>query len=692
MDKKIIFETSPWFIIVCMLTGLIYSLILYKRKNPWTTRQSFLLGFIRFLTVSLIAFLLLGPLIRQIQNIIIKPSIVIVIDNSQSITYNYSETEINNLNSDLNRIIENLSFNDYQIEVQDLGGNKISLASNFTYDQPATNLSKTLNDIEDRYEGRNLSGVILISDGIYNQGMSPVYENYSFPLFTVGIGDTVKKQDIILKSLLYNKIVYQGNRFPLFAEISNYGYMGEGITIDVIKNNQTLATKTVSLPKNTGIQKVEFELKAENSGIQRYIISVRPKSNEFSRSNNSKEAYIEIVEGKEKILLLAPAPHPDIKVLRNAILKNDNYELQLVIPEISDYQDDKYDLAILHQLPDNKNTFNSIIENLKRENTPLFYILGSKTNITQFNNLNRCLTVRPLRNQFDNVFPALNTNFTLFNITNETQNIITDLPPILVPFGEYTIKGEVEVILFQQIGKIITNKPLLTINKNQTLKEAVLAGEGTWQWRLNEYMENFEFNGFDGLFGKIIQYLSAKEDKRKFRVYPVNNEQWDNEPVVFETEIYNDIYEKIYGQRIDLIIRNENDSSFEYSYIISPANSRFRISGLDPGVYQYTAKSVINGENAEVNGMFSVKKMQIETTTLTANHNLLKELARQSGGQFYAREQMDNLQTEIKNTDIKSMIVSSENYLAIINLKWLFFLILMIITIEWGVRKYLGGY
>ncbi|MBR9997719.1 MAG: VWA domain-containing protein, partial [Cyclobacteriaceae bacterium] len=336
--------------------------------------------------------------------------------------------------------------------------------------------------------------------------------------------------------------------------------------------------------------------------------------------------------------------------------------------------------------------FKSLIENFIRENMPLWFITGENTMITGFNNMNRTLDLRPLRNQSDNIFPAFNQNFSLFNISEETREIISGLPPVLVPFGEYSLKSEAEVILFQQVGKIVTSKPLLMLNKNQSIKEAILTGTGVWQWRLNEYMENESFDGFDDLISKIVQYLSSKEDKRKFRVYPVKNEFWDNEPVIFETEIYNDIFEKIHGQKIDLTIRDENDSSQSYSYVISPANTRFRISGLQPGVYRYTARSNVNGENVSATGMFSIKKMQVELTNITADHQLLKELSRRSGGQYFDYSRISELRERIQGSDVNSMIISSENYLAIINMKWIFFVLLLLFTIEWGFRKYLGGY
>ncbi len=692
MDKRILFETSPWFVILCLLAGLGYAFLLYKGKNPWTGKQSLLLGAARFITVSIITFLLLGPLVRQIQNTIIEPAVVVSVDNSRSIEATYTEDELNTFRENLGQFMQEIPDEDYEVEFRDLSGEAITDIQELTFNQDITNLSAALKTIENDYEGRNLSRVILISDGIYNQGISPIYTNYPFPVYSVGVGDTVPKRDIILKSVIYNKIVYQGNLFPLRAEVANNGFRGRNINVEIIKDNRVVDSRNITLDRNDGIQEVEFQLTAENSGIQRYRVSIRPLDEEFSTDNNIRDAFIEVVEGKNKILFLAPAPHPDIKPLRNVIEKNENFEVDLVVNGIHEYREDQYDLAILHQLPDRKNTFGSVLERLQQDEIPALYILGSQVSINQFNRMNGILSISPIRNQYDLVFPSLNPDYTLFNIEDGTRSILADLPPLSVPFGEYTLTGNLEVLLNQRVGKVTTNKPLLVISKNQARKEAVLTGEGLWQWRLHEFSQTQDFEGFDDLFGKVIQYLNAKEDKRKFRVYPVKNENRENEPVIFETEIYNDIYEEVYGHKIELTILSESDSTRNFTYVTSPANTRFRVSGLNPGVYRYQASSKIEGELRQAEGMFSVEKMQLETITLTANHNLLNQLADRTGGEFYRWSDTNQLMEDLGEPEDKSMIISSEKYLAIINMKWLFFFILLLITLEWGFRKYLGGY
>jgi hypothetical protein len=534
--------------------------------------------------------------------------------------------------------------------------------------------------------------VILISDGIYNLGSSPIYSNFGFPVYSIGIGDTTEKEDIILKYLNHNKIVYQGNRFVIQAEIYNKGYRGNSLSVDIRNKGITIQSKILKIETDNGLNILEFELEAEESGMQRYEVVVNPLASEFSKDNNKLDAFIEVVEGKEKILLLASAPHPDLKALKSIIEKNDNYEIDMVIPGFNSKNEEKYDLVILHQLPDYRNSYASEIQEIIEKDTPILFILGSKTNFNRFNASNRTMNIKPLRNQKDNVFVSLNSNFSLFNLDESFKNIYSELPPIPVPFGEYTLKGESEIVLYQRIGKITSQKPLLIINKNPNVKEALLAGEGIWKWRLNEYLFTKGFAGVDNLFNKVVQYLSAKEDRRKFRVYPIRTENWDNEPVIFETEIYNDIYEKIYDQKIDLTLRDEENNRYDYSYIISQANSQFKISGIKPGVYSYSARTSQDGKILTNEGMFAIKKLLVEISNLKADFNLLKELSRRSSGKAYTTSDMNILSRDIESSNPRSLIYSSENYLAIINLKWIFFLILFLISLEWVIRKYLGGY
>ena len=196
----------------------------------------------------------------------------------------------------------------------------------------------------------------------------------------------------------------------------------------------------------------------------------------------------------------------------------------------------------------------------------------------------------------------------------------------------------------------------------------------------------------DELILKSIQYLTTRDDKRKFRVFPRTNEFFDNEPVILEAEAYNSLYEVIYDVKIDITITGDTNRSADYTFVTSKNNSSFTIRDLAPGIYTFQARAVINGQPHQISGEFAVKAMDIEAVNLTADHHLLRELAIKSGGQFYFPSQLDELESALIRNKPPDVIHSSERFFPLINLIWVFFILLALITAEWFIRKYQGGY
>jgi hypothetical protein len=206
-QQRIIFESSPAFVAVCIIIALVYATVLYFRvKNPWTKLINRLLFAGRAILVFFLCFLLLGPIIRQIQNFLDKPLFVIVQDNSVSVKESVDSLVLKNIEQGLAETKAQLISKGYDVKLTTLNGDEIS---SFSFGSETSDLQGALKKITNRYEGSNISGVILLSDGIYNTGLSPVYSSYNFPVYTLGVGDTTQRADVAIRNVAYNKIAYQ---------------------------------------------------------------------------------------------------------------------------------------------------------------------------------------------------------------------------------------------------------------------------------------------------------------------------------------------------------------------------------------------------------------------------------------------------------------------------------------------------
>jgi hypothetical protein len=86
-----------------------------------------------------------------------------------------------------------------------------------------------------------------------------------------------------------------------------------------------------------------------------------------------------------------------------------------------------------------------------------------------------------------------------------------------------------------------------------------------------------------------------------------------------------------------------------------------------------------------------VQLQPLEALESKADHNLLAQLSRRSGSRLYYPAQLDKLAQDIEKANYKPVISSEDELKDLINLKWIFFVILAFLTVEWAVRKYSGS-
>ncbi|MFC0183200.1 hypothetical protein ACFFJX_11780 [Pseudarcicella hirudinis] len=377
MKVDFLLQSSPWLVPICLLTGAIYAYVLYqKNSNSWNKRLLYSLTFLRFLAVSITSLLLLNFLIRQIKQDIIRKTVVLAIDNSQSMLV-AGKKNLSLATSGLTQLKKDLEDKDFEVSFASLDDEAPENIDNLKFSKKITDLSGLINKVKNNFEGQNLVDVVLVSDGISNEGIAPGSEKYNFQVHTIGLGDTVQKKDLLLKAVYANKIAYLGNKFPIQADVSSFGFSGHNATVFLKQGGKILEKQQVFFKQNDDVKTLTFNTTASQVGVQHFVVEIEPVSGEFTTRNNRQDVYLEVIDGKEKILLLALAPHPDLKALKSIIEKNDNYELDIRIltqnpnPDLSGKS---YDLLILHQLPDAFNSYANVFKPLINNGLPCLFL------------------------------------------------------------------------------------------------------------------------------------------------------------------------------------------------------------------------------------------------------------------------------------------------------------------------------
>lgn len=693
MDFNIIFDYPFWFILLCLAAGLIYSALLYYRnhKDGFGNTLKTVLAVFRFLVVSLMAFLLLSPLVERRMYEVEEPLLLFLQDNSASVTMvrdsAYYRTDYQ---EELNNFLDLMS-DDFDTRLYGFG-EEFSLIDTFDFSGRVTNMSEVFREIDARYSNRNIGAVIMAGDGIFNRGVNPVFRasRVPYPIYTVALGDTLPRRDVILSAVNHNQITYLGNRFPVEILVEAFESSDLSSRLTISHNGNELFSEVVDFTSNHHIETISLYLDADQAGMQRYEASLSPLPDEVSLENNNRAFFIDVIDGRQQVLVLANSPHPDVGAIKKSLEDSDHYEVEAMLISDFDGSFEAYDLIILHQLPSRQNHAREVFDHARDHQTAILFITGSQTDLNAFNDVQQLLNIQPRSQELTEVLPEYNRGFVYFSLQETSVNLFPLLPPLFAPFATYEAASDAGVLLNQKIGQVVTEQPLILFSGDG--QTGVIAGEGIWRWRLNTFMRHGDHSPFDEVLSRIVQYLSIQEDRSRFRVSS-GQLVFENEAVLFEAELYDRSFELVNDPEVQLFITNEE--GIELPYIMSRTSNAYRLDAgtFTPGNYQWEARVNFGGEAFEESGVFTVSALDIESLQTIANHTLLYQLSDQTGGAMFFPGQWDEMGAHLNNRDdIKQRFYAHREFVEIVNMKFLFFIILAFLAIEWFVRKRSGGY
>ncbi len=691
---NIVSPYPSWYFIFCIILGALLAFLLYRKDQKLSEFSKLTKGVLfslRLLCISLLAAMLLSPLLKYFNKTVEKPIIIIAQDNSASMTMAADSTYVKGVLQEQLRKVNKVLENKYSVE-RYIFDEQVGIENEIpNFAGKITDFDALFESIEQRFVNRNVGGLLLISDGIYNQGNSPIYSTQSleFPIFTVGVGDTTKYVDVQVRNLRNNKLAFLGNEFPVQFDVKTQKCETSLLKFSVFRAGKLIKSQQVSNLQANGVASQGLTLKADAVGKQQYTILIESVDGERNTLNNRINFYIDVLDGRQKVLLLGMSPHPDLGALNAAINSNENYELVSSI--YSDYKGsfDAFDLVILHQSVNGKFVpIDQKMKNLLAESKPLLLFGGGWKNIELLQNISGKSSNR---NSVNEAQAEVNESFSLFTIDDDIRKV-GNLPPLSTEANQVAKFNGNQTLLTQKIGSVKTPYPLLSFYEIQGVKLGRFSGEGVWKWRMASYQELRNHNAFNRFVGKVVQYMAIKSDRSFFRVNTVN-ELYENEAINFSAQLFNPSYELVNDVDVNVELTNQEDKSFTFNMNRSRETYQLNIPSLEPSTYKYTATTTFQGKRYSEKGIFTVKELRLEALNTEANHQLLFQLAKRSNGEMLALNDLLKFpETMANREDVTSVSYMNEEVQDIINLKWIFFILLALLSVEWFIRKRGGAY
>lgn len=688
---NLILKYHPLWLVLPVLVAFGYAFYLYRKDRlleDVAKNLVRLMAALRFLSVFFIVLLLLGFVVENVKERSELPLVFIAQDNSESVVMTkdsnfYKQQYKDQLLGEVEKLKQEYDVVEYSF------GEKISDQLTFDFKEKSTDIARLFETIFEQYSGRNIGAIVLASDGIYNQGSNPIYtvNTKSFvPVYTIGLGDTNLVRDIKANHVSHNDVAFLGNEFPVEFSFSGIKTAGEKVVVTIHQGDKQIAKQEHVFKDDFEQAKVLFMIRANGKGFQRYSARVSTVDGEFSDKNNEISFYVEVIDGRQKILIAHDAPHPDVAALRFVIENNQNYQTEVkFLNEVNAINE--YDLVIIH----NYQKGNSLIDDATLNGAvPLLFINGLNTDMKSLQNLK--IGFSGYGNSSEELGFAYNTSFKDILLSDKIIKWLSGCPPLHAPFGNISYSNALDVLAFQKVGNMTLSNPLIYFTFKEKSRIGVIMGEGIWRWRLYDQMRNNSTLLFEEFAGKLITYLAVKDNKDPFRV-KLENEYFENQDIVINAELYNKSFELINEPDVNFVFTNEDNKEFPMMFLRKGNAYQLNIGRLKAGLYKWQASTVFQDQKYVREGNFLVKEMKLEWVNTTADHRLLRNISSTTGGKFFLPNQTNMLAAELmKDENLATVVYQEKSFDDIIDFKWLFILIVLLLFAEWFFRKYNGAY
>lgn len=333
---------SMWLVVAFAAAAALYALWTYRQVAALRGRDRAMLLGIRVAIFGVALFSLLRPMLLLKVAVPQQNFVGIVLDDSRSMQVadhngqprsSFIAEQLGHASAPLLTEIGK-KFN-VRIFRFSSSAERLMSTSDLTYSGTATRLGDALDRARNELSGLPVAGIVLVTDGSDNSE-KPIddaiagMKSQGMPVFTVGVGKEQLTRDVQVTRVETPTRALKGSSLVLDVVVTQVGYAGEKVTLTVEDEGRVVGTQELTLPDDGESQTVKVRLKTADVGPRTFKFGVAPLANEEVVQNNSREALIEVLNRREKILYVEGEPRPEPKFIRMAADPDENLQIVLL--------------------------------------------------------------------------------------------------------------------------------------------------------------------------------------------------------------------------------------------------------------------------------------------------------------------------------------------------------------------------
>jgi len=696
----------PVFWIVILIAGaLILSYWTYQRASGLSAAWRWVLTGLRSVAFLILLLILLNPVISINEERTSPLHLALLLDNSQSTAIDKGSYQGESRYRDVMRILTpDATGNLEHVVIETYGFDAelfpVSSTDELALDGTRTNIDRGLTDFLDKLDQHE--ALILVTDGIVTSGRDPsaTASQMPIPIYTVAIGDTSRQNDIVVQRVTHNPTASLNSSLTVEASILNDGFPDRDILVQLRHEDQVMEEQTIRSSEMRSVQQVRFEIMLDEEGLQQFQIHVPEVPGEWTTENNTRWFSVDVRDDRLRILHLAYEVHPDVRNVRRFLREDKQVTLEnrtwitgerYVEGELPD-RPDTLDLVILHGFPhvDLGETHAREVADRFSENA-LFFIGSAGQDVSR---LSRLFSGQlPIR--FQSGYRWQDVQFHL--PAERSSHAVLDfempddlrLTPIRGGIRDAGATANASALLRTTYRGNETQTPLLAVQTIGDRNISQLNAYNMYLWSLSTRRETRDF--WEDLLNNIIKWTAAQPDEELLNITPAEPVVQLGEPVILNGFLRNEAGDPEENAVIDLVL--DSDDIDERRYVMSNETGgryQLEIGNLSEGSYRFTGTA--NRGDREIDtrtGQFTVGGINREFLDTVRDDDLLRFIAQVSDGRFLPHDQAETL-FDILEEEIgfdQRIETTSETLSLHRNPLW-FILVILLLTAEWGIRKY----
>ena len=610
-----------------------------------------------------------------------------------------------------------------------------------------TLIRKALEYIRGHYEGRDLAGIVLISDGAATGGFDEDSGDGAVRDFLRSLDTRVHTvwaarpglKDVAVAKVMADEFAFVRTVVRIDAVIRTTGLPARQVPVTLSTDGQPLRQKLVDLPAGDHDVTVTFEVTPPRVGRYVYEVSVPVAAGEAVTTNNTRSFVVRVIRDKIRVLQVAGQPSWDVRALRQMLKSNPNVDLisffilrtqdsismvpqdeMSLIPfptrELFEQQLPSFDLIILQNFEYLPYGLGDYLENIRSyvDGGGGLAMLGGAASFSSGGYYGTPVAAAlpiELYGPFD-AGPLLDTQkFTpqltdagllhpvtsLRYLPDDNAKVWKQLPQLEGVNQIAAAKPDATVLAVHPRLRTKNGKPMPVIVAGEYGKGRSLAvtTDALWRWGfVAAARAGDDGRSYTKLWENAMRWLIQDPDLRNLHVDSDAVEYVPGQPVRVSVRLLGRDYQPLAGGQVSLVVKRGADPNKATQVATAKVTvgddgtSVYELPGLTPGVYRVIGKATISGRQVDASDIFLVREGGTELDRPVGDPATLESIARATGG--IALGPVDSLPPTLALDPPRIVRVDRRTDVELWSRPGLLFLVIGLLGLEWLLRQRSG--